>query len=286
MAYVRKHGLKTRYLQGEIAVSANKLRLNTTDNIPAGAALAAQVLSERDRYLRCSHPLLTGAGRFWVGVIVVAGFQYLPSLSSISTDFGDLSGTLKWRLLKRTNENVMKSLKLISALIIAGGALASQIAAAAPTSGTITFNGALVADTCVVDAGAGNSFAVTLPSVQTTAFTGVGNAQGTTPFTIALTGCSVGVPVRAFFSGANINGTTGNLTNLGVATGVEVQMLNSTNAVINLAGADATAQGDTLLTTDATGAATLGYSAQYLSTAAAPTAGSVTSNVNYEIVYQ
>ncbi|MDR3427335.1 MULTISPECIES: fimbrial protein [Silvimonas] len=180
----------------------------------------------------------------------------------------------------------MKSLKLISALIIAGGALASQIAAAAPTSGTITFNGALVADTCVVDAGAGNSFAVTLPSVQTTAFTGVGNAQGTTPFTIALTGCSVGVPVRAFFSGANINGTTGNLTNLGVATGVEVQMLNSTNAVINLAGADATAQGDTLLTTDATGAATLGYSAQYLSTAAAPTAGSVTSNVNYEIVYQ
>ena len=46
---------------------------------------------------------------------------------------------------------------------------------------TITFNGALLADTCVVNAGAGDSFTVTLPAVQASILTTNGQTGGETP---------------------------------------------------------------------------------------------------------
>jgi major type 1 subunit fimbrin (pilin) len=113
-----------------------------------------------------------------------------------------------------------------------------------------------------------------------------GATAGDTPFSIELTGCSPSVPVRAFFSSASsgIDGATGRLKNTGLATNVEVQLLNSASAPIALNGANATAQGDTLKTTNATGAATLSYTARYFASGATG-AGSVNSSVMYEIVY-
>ncbi|HBD33621.1 MAG TPA: hypothetical protein DC084_08515, partial [Cupriavidus sp.] len=59
-------------------------------------------------------------------------------------------------------------------LMLAAGTTA--IAAA-----TITFNGALLADTCVVNAGAGDNVTVTLPAVQASILTTNGQTGGETP---------------------------------------------------------------------------------------------------------
>lgn len=180
----------------------------------------------------------------------------------------------------------MKNSRILLASIFAVSAMASQLASAAPTTGTITFNGALVADTCLINGGGTNDFTVTLPSVQTSALISSGQTAGDTPFAIALTGCSPSVPVRAFFSSASsgIDGATGHLKNTGLATNVSVQLLNSANSPLALNGASAATQGDTLKPTDALGAATLNYTARYFASGATG-AGSVNSAVMYEIVY-
>lgn len=179
----------------------------------------------------------------------------------------------------------MKTSHIFIGAILAVTALASQLASATPTTGTITFNGALVADTCLISSGS-NDFSVTLPSTQTSVLTAAGQTAGDTPFSIVLTGCSPSVPVRAFFSSASsgIDGTTGRLINTGLATNVQVQLLNSASTPLALNGASAATQGDTLKTTNATGAATLNYTARYYASGATG-AGSVISSVMYEVVY-
>ncbi|CAM2766637.1 major type 1 subunit fimbrin (pilin) [Pseudomonas gessardii] len=179
----------------------------------------------------------------------------------------------------------MNTSNSLIASIFAVSAMASQFASATPTTGTITFTGALVADTCLIGGGS-NDLSVSLPSVQTTSLAAAGQTAGDTPFSIVLSGCSPSVPVRAFFSSASsgIDGATGRLKNTGLATNVQVQLLNSASAPIALNNATAAAQGDTLKTTNATGAATLTYTARYFASDATG-AGSVNSSVMYEIVY-
>lgn len=177
----------------------------------------------------------------------------------------------------------MKTSKFLGGLLVAASALSSQFASAA-TTGVITFQGALVADTCTVTTGAANNFTVTLPSVQTSTLTSAGQVGGVTPFTIGLTGCSPSVPIRAQFSAGTAGLNTDYMKNTGLAGNVQLQLLNSAGAPIALSQSTAALQGDVLKTTDATGAATLVYSVQYYATGAT-TAGSVASNVNYTIVY-
>lgn len=177
----------------------------------------------------------------------------------------------------------MKTSTILFTTLAAASALASQLASADPTTGTITFTGALVADTCVVNTGA-NNIQVTLPSVETSTLTSAGQTGGNTPFAISLTGCSPQVPVRALFSGSNVISSSGHLQNNGLATNVDLQLLNSASQPIALNGADGPTQGDTLQQTDSTGAATLNYMARYFATGATG-AGSVNSNVTYQIIY-
>ncbi|WP_160167919.1 fimbrial protein [Caballeronia insecticola] len=159
----------------------------------------------------------------------------------------------------------------------------SQFASAA-TSGVITFQGALVADTCTVTTGTNNNFTVALPSVQTSTLASAGQIGGTTPFTIGLTGCSPSVPIRASFAAGSAGLAGDHMKNTGLAGNVELQLLNSSGTAIALSQSTAAAQGDTLQTTDATGAANLAYSVQYYAKGTT-TAGSVLSNINYTIVY-
>lgn len=179
----------------------------------------------------------------------------------------------------------MKISSIVLGSVFVLSAMAAQLASAA-TTGTITFNGALVADTCVINGGGTNNFTVTLPSIQTSSLTAAGQTSGDTPFAIALTGCSPSVPVRAYFSSASggIDGSTGHLNNTGAATNVALQLLNSAGTPLALNAANAGLQGDTLKTTDALGAATLNYTARYFATDVTG-AGSVRSSATYEIVY-
>jgi major type 1 subunit fimbrin (pilin) len=193
----------------------------------------------------------------------------------------------------------LKPTLLAVGLAVACGGLAIAPAALAADSGLITINGKVLNGTCSVSGnGAGsNNFTVTLPDVQSSAFTAVGTVAGPQSFTLNLTGCptvpSSGVSVGAQFNAATVT-ASGDLTNASVpgsATGVGVRLLDSSNAQIVLAaGVNSAVTDSTAITVSGSPAAaapiTLNYTAEYISTAASVGAGSVATTVNYLINYQ
>lgn len=183
--------------------------------------------------------------------------------------------------------------KLISALLLAGAATASQFAFAA--DGTITFSGNVIAQTCTIngsgnhnDTGA-NNFTVTLPTVSTSALATAGQTAGRTPFNIALTACTQkSGNVHAYFEpGPTVDTATGNLVltgRPGDATNVEIGLLNNDLSAVKVGAADVS-QNSKSVPISSAGAATLSFFAQYVATGVA-TAGAAESSVMYTLVYQ
>jgi major type 1 subunit fimbrin (pilin) len=167
-------------------------------------------------------------------------------------------------------------------------ALAATIAAAgfAPTAhaastGTINFSGKVLADTCTISVNGGST--VALPTVMTAAFgSTVGTVAGTTPFTVALSGCDTNTAsANMQFSGSNIDAATGNLNN--TASGgsdVQIQLLNDSDAVINTS-----TQANAPVIAVTGGAGSTQMKAQYISTSTATTAGLVSSTVDFTLTY-
>lgn len=192
----------------------------------------------------------------------------------------------------------LKSNLLATALAVACGALALAPTANAADSGTITINGQVLTNTCNVNGGT-SSFTVALPNVQTSALTtnGVGAyGASATAFALNLTGCPVyatAIKVGAqFYSAANadasVTGGLKNTTGAGYATGVDVQLLDGSNAAFTIGTAAPTGNANVTdqVAVSGTGTATLNYKAQYYVASAAPTAGTVSTSVQYVINYQ
>ncbi|MDE1894502.1 MAG: type 1 fimbrial protein [Pseudomonadota bacterium] len=177
---------------------------------------------------------------------------------------------------------------LLSAVMIASfGMAALAPMSARATNGTITFNGAITSKTCtvVLNGGTSGTGTVTLPTVSTSAFGSLGSTAGQTPFTINLSACATGTTTAAtyFEAGPTVN-TAGRLISSGTATGVDLQLLNSDNSVITAGGAAPTS--GVGVATISSGAATLSYFVRYYQNSATlPGAGSVTSTVNYSMIY-
>ncbi|RQQ05919.1 type 1 fimbrial protein [Burkholderia stagnalis] len=161
-------------------------------------------------------------------------------------------------------------------------------AMAQAVDGTITFTGAVTAQTCTINGnGAGSKdFTVALPSVSTSALSAAGQTAGQTPFSIALTKCSSPTgSVHTFFEpGATTDLTTGNLiVATGGATNVQIGLANADLSPIKAGAADASQNSKSVSIVD--NAATLQYYARYVATGAA-TAGAANSSVMYSLVYQ
>lgn len=185
---------------------------------------------------------------------------------------------------------------LLSAALIAGfgvAALAPQAAHAA--TGTITFSGKVLSSTCSVGTvtggtNTGNNVAVTLPDVQSTAFTGQASVTGLTPFSLVLANCPTtpsNVSVAASFSGA-IDPTYGTIQNTTPGSGgysnVEVALTSGSSSTtpINLN----TTPAPVSATINSSGAATLSYGAEYYQpTSTAISAGNVSAVVSYTLTY-
>lgn len=190
----------------------------------------------------------------------------------------------------------VKITALASALAVTCGALTLAPAAHAVTSpsGTITFQGRVVANSCVITvtggatspAGGAASGLVTLPTVYTTDFSGAGSFTGATPFTISLTGCdsSFTSAQTLWNAGTNLSATGGRLKNTS-GSNVDVQLLNGSGTAMDLSQATAAAQGSQSVSFSS-GAATLNYSARYYATAASTTAGAVNTSVQFTMIYQ
>ncbi|UTH74787.1 fimbrial protein [Chromobacterium sp. IIBBL 290-4] len=157
--------------------------------------------------------------------------------------------------------------------------------AAMASDGLITITGKIAAQTCTITGTTGTNVSVPLPTVGASALTTSGATAGATPFNIRLTSCPSGLnnAQTRFEVGSTIDSQTGNLLNAvgtGNATNVEVQVLNSSFAPINLSS-NVGSQSVSINN----GTATLNYYAQYYATGAA-TAGLVNSSVQYSMTYQ
>lgn len=172
--------------------------------------------------------------------------------------------------------------KLLSALLVAGATVASPQAFAA--DGTITFNGEIVANTCVVTTGTNGSFTVTLPKVGANTLANTGATAGRTPFQIALSGCSSsqnGGKVHAYFEpGTTVDSVSGRLKT-GNAT-VQIALLNDDGTPI-LAGSPDASQASKMVVISGN-QATLPYFAEYYATQTA-TPGQANTSVVYTLVY-
>ena len=174
------------------------------------------------------------------------------------------------------------NIKHLSLALIAA---ASATVAMADT-GTITFNGLVVADTCTTTlTGGASATAVTLPTVPTTALAVAGNTAGQTPFSLSVTGCGAaaatsGIRYTLTPSAYHTNNNS-LLDNTGTAANVGVEILEGATAI---AFAGAPKQTSTVTLTS--GAGSVSLAARYRATGPTPaTAGTVTSALGWTLVY-
>ncbi|WP_288395561.1 fimbrial protein [uncultured Acinetobacter sp.] len=172
----------------------------------------------------------------------------------------------------------MKKVQL--GLAIIGLGLASSTVFAAP-DGTVTVTGKIVDQTCTVG-GTSGKYTVVLPTVAKSSLATAATTNGDTKFTINLTACPAG-NVGVYYDNTNPNtNTAGRLNNTGSATNVNIQLLNSAKAVIDLSKDSA---GQNIVTSNVTsGSASLDFYARYYATGAT-TAGDVSTTVTYYVVY-
>ncbi|MBC3378699.1 type 1 fimbrial protein [Serratia fonticola] len=181
----------------------------------------------------------------------------------------------------------MKKLTIAASLIAVFGTVGMAQAA---STGTITFNGELTANTCdVVVDGQGADATVVLPTVGTNQLQTAARTAGDTGFVMALNNCSGTLETAsAFFeAGASVDTVTGRLANLsGTATNVSLQLLDGSSPSLAVIKAGSSDQVNTMTYKDVSaGSTTLPYIVRYYAENAT-TAGTVISNVVYSIQYQ
>lgn len=172
------------------------------------------------------------------------------------------------------------------ACVAAFVALAPAIAQAA--DGTITFKGAITAQTCKVKgSGGGADFDVTLPTIPATQLDAPGKEAGYTPFSIALTDCEEDdAKVYTFFeAGPTVDPGTGrlNVEGQGSAKNLQVALTNADFTDIKV-GTEAGAQNSKPVAIK-DGSAELNYYVKYVATGKVE-AGEVNTHVQYSIAYE
>lgn len=176
-----------------------------------------------------------------------------------------------------------KSLLVLAAAIAA----AVSMNATAAISSTINFQGSVINGTCEIATVSENQ-TVILPQVTSSSFTGAnqpGDASTIAPFQITLTGCDASVPgtVAVAFDATPVAGFDDVIENNGTATGVGVRIHDSQSKAIAFTGAIldhattpvALANGDMVFNLDA----------EYYSTTATVTAGTVLATAVFEVIY-
>lgn len=172
-----------------------------------------------------------------------------------------------------------KSLLVLAASIAA----AVSMNASAATVGTINFQGSVINATCQI-ATASDNQTITLPQITSSDFTAVNQTRGQiVPFQITLSGCDAATPGNVavafdFVPAASYNDV---IQNTGTATGVGIRIHDSSAKTISMAGTEFYATPKAL----ATGDVVFDFDAEYYSTAATVTPGSVVATATIEVVY-
>lgn len=155
--------------------------------------------------------------------------------------------------------------------------------ASAATTGTINFQGSVINATCQIAAGSDNQ-TITLPQVTSSHFTGANQAgPQPVPFQITLSGCDASVPgtVAVEFDYVPVAGFNDIMDSTGTATGIGVRIKDSDSKTIAMNGVQRYATPKAL----ANGNVVFNFNAEYYSTAATVTPGSVTTTAIIGIIY-
>lgn len=169
--------------------------------------------------------------------------------------------------------------------MISAGVVSLSAAPALAADGQINFVGSITDTACTVTNSPSNPLTVTLGTVSRTSLDGAaGKTAAPTDFKIALTGCPAslnGHTANVKFDGVSANSDNSALKltqDTGVATGVGIQITDSTGAVVPLYTPSSTYN---LVTGDNS----LDFVARYLSLGSAVTAGPANSTSNFTIIY-
>lgn len=150
----------------------------------------------------------------------------------------------------------------------------------AADTGTIQFSGTLTTSSCNVD----NLEQVQLPRIPTSRLQTATSTAGRTQFTITLSNCVIdagGAVKIGFRNGTNIDQTTGNLKEAADITHVQIRLLNSAQAEINLVN---NTNSLPLIPTGANASFTL-YAEYYAPGAGVVTPGSVVASLPFDLIY-
>lgn len=158
----------------------------------------------------------------------------------------------------------------------------------------ITFRGSVSSQTCdiKVNESTTGSPIVLLSPAKIADLATAGNTSTPTTFKLTLTGCtapptgSSGLVIKTRFASNNVD-TSGHLENIitgsSAATHVAIQLLDPEDTPIDLSTGKAIAKAFTLAAGETSGEAQ--YTAQYIATGGAATAGDIEANVQYSIIY-
>ncbi|WDY59760.1 fimbrial protein [Pseudomonas sp. PSKL.D1] len=161
--------------------------------------------------------------------------------------------------------------------------LLAGVSTAQADYGEISLSGRVLAPTCTINGGNGN-LPVSLPDVNAARLVNPGQTEGPTPFVLNLSNCSPGISrVSTYFEpGATISPEGRLIVDAGGSTNVQVELLNDTQAPMNLAAPKGSQNSQVVAIVG--GNATLNYTARYYSTGAT-TPGLVTTRVQYSLDY-
>jgi major type 1 subunit fimbrin (pilin) len=168
-------------------------------------------------------------------------------------------------------------------LLASSCALLFWAQAAQADFGQISFDGRVLAPTCVINGG-NFDLPVSLPDVNASLLSSPGQTAGATPFQLNLSNCSPGITrVSTYFEpGSTISPEGRLIVDAGGSENVQLELLNDQQAPMNLAAAKG--QQNSQLVAITNGNATLRYTARYYSTGGT-TPGLVTSRVQYSLDY-
>lgn len=170
---------------------------------------------------------------------------------------------------------------LINAAVATASILSAASAFAA--DGQINFKGEIIDSACTVVNSVSSPLDVTLGQIAKTAFTGAGSTAAATKFTLQLKDCPATVTKASVkFDGTAAAGDNSVLAltqGAGVATGVGIQLSDSSNAVLPLYTASAA------YPLVSTGTNNLDFVARYIATAATVTPGPANSVASFTVNY-
>lgn len=170
----------------------------------------------------------------------------------------------------------------------------------AAATNTITFNGKITDATCDVsleykgaEIGTAGTGTITLDEVSKTSLAAPASSAGQQPFFIVAKNCTLGTPAKtkiaANFKSANGDnqGYLNNTATTGAATNVQFRLLDSDHEAIKVNDPNqSSTTAPTTINTAPEGATKMLYFVEYYSSLGTATSGSVSSTVDYELMYQ